>query len=362
MRPARACIDLDALRHNYRLARELGGHKAIAVVKADAYGHGAVRCARALEPEADGFGVACIEEALELREAGIRAPILLLEGFFEADELALIDRHDLWCVVQAQWQIDAIERARLARPLNVWLKLDTGMHRLGLAPDEYRDCLRRLQALPQVAEIVTMTHFARADELDSARTAEQLATFRRVVAGQGPGGSELTASVANSPALLGWPATRAQFARPGLMLYGASPFANPHPEADRLRPVMTLESQIIAVRDLPAGEPVGYGARFVTERPTRVGVVAIGYADGYPQFAPNGTPVWIDGRPGQVIGRVSMDMLTVDLDGHPGAGMGSRVELWGKHVRASDLTERGATSAYRLLCGLKRVPRTYLGE
>src|SRR5690606_37684167 len=137
MRPARALIDLAALRHNYRLARELGGHKAIAVVKADAYGHGAVRCARALEPEADGFGVACIEEALELREAGIRAPILLLEGFFEADELALIDRHDLWCVVQAQWQIDAIERARLARPLTVWLKLDTGMHRLGLAPEEY---------------------------------------------------------------------------------------------------------------------------------------------------------------------------------------------------------------------------------
>ncbi|WP_222565903.1 alanine racemase [Novilysobacter antarcticus] len=361
MRPARAFIDLDALRHNYRLARELGGHKALAVVKADAYGHGAVRCARALEPEADGFGVACIEEALELREAGIRAPILLLEGFFQADELALIDRHDLWCVVQATWQIEAIERARLQRPLTVWLKLDSGMHRLGLAPDEYRACLQRLRALPQVREVVAMTHFSRADELDSHRTQEQLENFHRVIDGQGVGGSQMTASVANSAALLGWPAIRAQFARPGLMLYGATPFAAPHPLADRLRPVMTLESQVIAVRELGEGEPVGYGARFVTERPTRVGVVAIGYADGYPQFAPNGTPIWIDGQPGRVIGRVSMDMLTVDLDGHPEAGIGSRVELWGNHIRAGRLAERAATSAYRLLCGLKRVPRTYLG-
>lgn len=362
MRPSRALIDLDALRHNYRLARELGGQKALAIVKADAYGHGAVRCARALEPEADGFGVACIEEALELREAGIRAPILLLEGFFDADELALIDRHDLWCVVQAPWQIDAIERARPARPLTVWLKLDSGMHRLGLAPQEYRVCLRRLQALPQVGEVVAMTHFARADELDSPRTDEQMALFQQVTEGQGPGGTALAASVANSPALLGWPATRSDWSRPGLMLYGATPFAMPHPVADQLRPVMTLESQIIAVRELAAGEPVGYGARFVTEEPTRVGVVAIGYADGYPQFAPNGTPVWIDGQPGRVIGRVSMDMLTVDLDGHPSAGMGSRVELWGNHVRASDLTGLCATSPYRLLCGLKRVPRIYRGD
>lgn len=362
MRPARALIDLDALRHNYRLARELGGQKALAIVKADAYGHGAVRCARALEPEADGFGVACIEEALELREAGIRAPILLLEGFFDADELALIDCHDLWCVVQAPWQIDAIERARPARPLTIWLKLDSGMHRLGLAPEEYRACLQRLQALPQVAEVVAMTHFARADELGSLRTDEQMALFQQVIEGQGPGGTDLAASVANSPALLGLPATRAQWSRPGLMLYGATPFATPHPVADRLRAVMTLESEVIAVRELAIGEPVGYGARFVTERPTRVGVVAIGYADGYPQFAPNGTPVLIDGQPGRVIGRVSMDMLTIDLDGHPAAGMGSRVELWGQQVRASDLTALCATSPYRLLCGLKRVPRVYSGD
>ncbi|KZC42690.1 UNVERIFIED_ORG: alanine racemase, partial [Rhodanobacter sp. FW104-R5] len=239
MRPARALIDLTALRHNYRLARELGGRKALAVVKADAYGHGAVRCARALESDADGFAVACIEEALELREAGIRAPILLLEGFFEADELALIDAHDLWCVVQAEWQIDAIERARPAKPFTLWLKLDSGMHRLGLAAADYRASLQRLQAMPHVRDVVAMTHFARADELDSARTDEQRALFHQVC-----DELHLATSLSNSPALLGWPTAQGEWARPGLMLYGATPFAGPHPVADRLQPVMTVTSKV----------------------------------------------------------------------------------------------------------------------
>lgn len=357
MRPARALIDLAALRHNYRLARELGGRKALAVLKADAYGHGAVRCAQALEGEADGFAVACIEEALELREAGIRAPILLLEGFFEADELALIDAHDLWCVVQAQWQIDAIERARPARPFTIWLKLDSGMRRLGLAAQDYRACLQRLQAMPQVRDVVAMTHFARADELDNERTGQQLALFNQVCADLG-----LPTSLCNSPALMGWPGVHGEWARPGLMLYGANPFPGPHPVADRLRPVMTVESKVIGVRELPVGEPIGYGARFVTQRPSRIGVVAMGYADGYPQFVPNGTPVAIDGQPGELVGRVSMDMLTVDLTDHPAAGFGSTVQLWGAQVRASDLAKHCGTSAYKLLCDLKRVPRSYIGE
>lgn len=383
MRPAHALIDLEALRQNYRLARELAGHKALAVVKADAYGHGAVRCAHALEIEADGFAVACIEEALELRDAGITTPILLLEGFFEASELALVDHHDLWCVIQAEWQVEAIERARPAKPFKLWLKLDSGMHRLGLGPKAYLDCLQRLQVLPQVGEVVAMTHFARADELDSVRTTEQMTLFKHVLeevgrdgaldAGAGAGSVMdaetaeilprparwLSTSAANSAALLGWPEVDGDWGRPGLMLYGVSPFDQPHPGAARLQPVMTVQSQVIRVRELAVGEPVGYGARFVTHRPSRVGVVAMGYADGYPQFAPNGTPVAIDGRPGQVIGRVSMDMLTVDLTDHPAAGLGSRVELWGKQVHAADLACHCSTSAYQLLCGLKRVPRSY---
>lgn len=354
MRPARALIDLQALRHNYRLAREVTGAKALAVIKADAYGHGAVRCAQALEAEADGFAVACIEEALQLREAGIGAPILLLEGFFEADELALIERHDLWCVVHALWQVEAIEQARLGKPLNVWLKLDSGMHRVGLFPQEYQAAYQRLLASGKVAKIVLMSHFARADELDCPRSEEQLAVFE-----QARQGLAAEISLRNSPAVLGWPRIPSDWVRPGIMLYGATPFEQDQAVSARLQPVMTLESKIISVRELPAGEPVGYGAAFVSERPTRVGVVAMGYADGYPRHAPTGTPVAIDGQPSRLIGRVSMDMLTVDLTDLPAAGLGSRVELWGKQVLASGVAIRAGSIPYQLFCNLRRVPLLY---
>ena len=356
MRPARALIDLEALRHNYRLAREISGARALAVVKADAYGHGATRCAAALEGEADGFAVACIEEALELRYAGIRKPILLLEGFFEESELSLIDQHQLWCVVHATWQVEAIERARPARPLQVWLKLDSGMHRVGLHPAEYRDAHARLLVSGKVDKIVLMSHFARADELDCPRSEEQVALFEQARAGL-----QAEVSLRNSPAILGWPTIASDWVRPGIMLYGATPFEQDQAEAARLRPVMTLESKIISVRELPAGEPVGYGARFVSERPTRVGVVALGYADGYPRHAATGTPVMVDGQASRLIGRVSMDMLTVDLTDLPGAGLGSRVELWGRNVSASAVAYGCGSIPYQLFCNLKRVPRLYSG-
>lgn len=356
MRPAQALIDLEALRHNYRLARQLGGGKALAIVKADAYGHGAVNCARALQDEADGFGVACIEEALELRQAGIRGPILLMEGFFDAAELPLIVEHDLWTVVSSFWQLEAVEAFTTGATLHIWLKLDSGMHRLGLSTEEFRDAHARLSALPHVAPLVMMSHLARADELDSNRTHEQLDVFTRAIAGL-----EGETSLCNSPALLGWPDVRSDWVRPGLMLYGADPlYPQPSPHAVQLRPVMTLQSRVIAVRDLAVGEPLGYGARFVADKPTRVGVVAMGYADGYPQFAPNGTPVLIDGVPGQLIGRVSMDMLTVDLTDHPQAARGSIVQLWGNAPTISELAPRCNTSAYRLPCSLKRTPRVYI--
>lgn len=356
MRPARALIDLDALRHNYRMARELSGARALAVVKADAYGHGAVRCAQALQDETDGFAVACIEEALVLREAGISVPILLLEGFFEADELALIDQYELWCVVHAQWQIEAIEQAQLRKPLTVWLKLDSGMHRVGLHPAEYQSAYRRLLASGKVSKIVLMSHFARADELDCGRTAEQLAVFQ-----QAREGLAAEVSLRNSPALLGWPQVPSDWVRPGIMLYGATPFEEAQEQAARLQPVMTLESKVISVRELPAGEPVGYGARFIAERPTRVGVVAMGYADGYPRHAPTGTPVAVDGQLTRLIGRVSMDMLTVDLTDLPQAGLGSRVELWGKQVLASDVATAAGSIPYQIFCNLRRVPLQYTG-
>ncbi|MBH2031603.1 MAG: alanine racemase [Pseudomonadales bacterium] len=357
MRPAQALIDLAALRHNYQLARQCSGGKALAVVKADAYGHGAVICAQALQAEADGFAVACIEEALELRAAGITQPILLLEGFFEASELALIDQHQLWCVVHSLWQLDAIEQARFSRPLQVWLKLDSGMHRVGLFPEQYQAAYQRLQASGKVDKIVLMSHFARADELDCERTEEQLAVFNTAREGL-----QAEVSLRNSPAILGWPQVPSDWVRPGIMLYGATPFEQTQALAAQLKPVMTLQSKIIGVRELPVGEPVGYAARFVAERPTRVGVVAMGYADGYPRHAPTGTPVAVDGQLTRIIGRVSMDMLTVDLTDLPQTGLGSRVELWGAQVLASDVAAQAQTIPYQIFCNLRRVPRLYSGQ
>ncbi|TLG91717.1 alanine racemase [Pseudomonas edaphica] len=356
MRPARALIDLQALRHNYQLAREVTGAKALAVVKADAYGHGAVRVAQALEAEAEGFAVACIEEALELRAAGIRAPVLLLEGFFEADELPLIIEHDFWCVVHSLWQLEAIEQARLSKPLTIWLKLDSGMHRVGLHPKDYHEAYQRLLASGKVARIVLMSHFARADELDCVRSDEQVAVFEAARQGL-----SAEVSLRNSPSVMGWPNMSSDWVRPGIMLYGATPFGEDQAIAARLQPVMTLESKVICVRELPAGEPIGYGAKFITPKPMRVGVVAMGYADGYPRHAPTGTPVLVAGQRSQLLGRVSMDMLCVDLTDVPQAGLGSTVELWGKNILASDVAAAAETIPYQIFCNLRRVPRLYCG-
>ncbi|MEI7050816.1 MULTISPECIES: alanine racemase [Pseudomonas] len=354
MRPARALIDLEALRHNYRIAREVTGAKALAVIKADAYGHGAVRCAQALEAEADGFAVACIEEALELRAAGIKAPVLLLEGIFEADELALIVEHDFWIVVHSLWQLEAIEQAALSKPITVWLKLDSGMHRVGLHPKDYAAAYQRLLASGKVAKIVLMSHFARADELHEQSSADQVAVFE--AARQGLAAE---VSLRNSPAVLGWPQIHSDWVRPGIMLYGATPFEEANAVAERLQPVMTLESKVICVRELPAGEPIGYGAKFITDKPMRIGVVAMGYADGYPRHAPTGTPVLVAGKRSRLLGRVSMDMLCIDLTDVPEADLGSTVELWGKNILASEVAQWADTIPYQIFCNLRRVPRLY---
>jgi len=354
MRPACARIDLDALVYNYRHARALGGARALAVVKADAYGHGAVACARALDALADGFGVACIEEAIELREAGIRSPILLLEGFFDAGELPLIEQHQLWSVVASHWQLERLQRHHPARPWTIWLKLDSGMHRLGFAPRDYLSAWHRLRELSWIDEIVAMTHLARADELGHTGSEQQMEAFDQALHALPPG---TPASIANSAALLAWPRARCEWVRPGLMLYGAQTLDGPCAAAEPLRPVMQLESNIIAIRELAPGEAIGYGGSFIIERPTRVGVVALGYADGYPQDAPAGTPVIAHGQRTGLIGRVSMDMLTIDLTDVPHAAIGSPVEFWGRSLSVNDVARHTRTSPYRLLSGLKRVRR-----
>ena len=355
-RPATARINLDAIRHNYRTAKALTpGARAVAVVKANGYGHGAIAIARALALDADAFAVACIEEALELRDSGIVRPILLLEGVFEPDELALVDSAGLTPVIHTRQQLDWLLRARPSRPLDVWLKMDTGMHRVGLAPDSFATAHRDLDQCQHVAGIVLMSHLARADELDSDATKRQLDCFLQHV-----GAIDAPRSLANSAAVLAWPATHGDWVRPGIMLYGATPLTAPHPHAERLRPTMCLESALISTRELAAGEPIGYGARFVCERPTRVGVVAMGYADGYPRHARDGTPVAVKGQPSRIIGRVSMDMLTVDLSAIPDARSGDPVQLWGDQVAANEVAAASDTIAYQLFTGIsRRVPLRY---
>jgi alanine racemase len=353
MRPARALIDLDALRHNYRLARGRHGGRALAVVKANAYGHGALACARALAAEADGFAVAFLEEALELRAAGIEQPILLLEGVFAPDELDAVVRHDLWIVVHHAEQIRLIEKARPALPIEVWLKVNSGMNRAGFLPHEIRPAWQRLKDSGRVAGITLMTHFARADEPQVVTTADQITAFDSATR-ELPG----PRSLANSAAILGWTAAHRDWSRPGILLYGADPMPG---DPNGLRPAMTLESAVMAVREIPAGAPLGYGARFHAERPTRVGLVALGYADGYPRVVPDGTPVAVDGLRTRLIGRVSMDMLTIDLTDLPDAALGSRVELWGANIPVNRVAEAAGTIAYELLCNVKRVRFEYAG-
>lgn len=351
MRPARALIDFDALRRNYDRARARHGGRALAVIKANAYGHGAVACARALEARVDGFAVAVMDEALELCDAGIQKPILVLEGAFDVAELRAAGARSIWLVVHHTDQVRMIETTDAGGTLRVWLKLNTGMNRAGFEACALHDAWQRLKNSARVDAIVLMTHLARADEPRAATTLEQIAAFDAATHNL-PGRH----SLANSAGILAWPATHRDWARPGVLLYGADPMPG---APNGLEAVMTLQSTIVSVRDIAVGAAVGYGGRFRAERPTRVGLVAIGYADGYPRSAPDGTPVAVDGQLTRLIGRVSMDMLTVDLTDLPNAGPGSEVELWGRHIAVNDVASGAGTIAYELLCNVKRVRFEY---
>ncbi len=358
-RPAIAHIRLDAFRHNYRVAKQQHGGNVLAVVKANAYGHGAIQCAKAIANEADGFAVACLEEALELRQAGIQNPILLLEGFFEENELTEIVANDCWLVLHAQWQVKQLLASKLAKPVQVWLKLDSGMHRVGLSPTDYISAFNQLNQHKNISKIVHMTHFANADNLSSSDTLQQLALFEQTMYAA-TGDALLETSLANSAAVLGWPQVftqQQQWSRPGIMLYGANPI-HTHLHSQTLRPVMQLSSEIISIQRIQQGESIGYGSIFTAARDTLVGVVACGYADGYPRSAVN-APVAVNGQITQVIGRVSMDMLMVDLTDIASAKVGSLVELWGDQVPANAVANAAGTIAYELFCNVKRVQFRY---
>lgn len=345
-RPARVLIDLAALRHNLSRVRAFAPRsRVLAIVKANGYGHGLTRVAHALQG-ANGFGVACLEEALVLREAGIRKRILLLGGVFESSELALVDGHRLDVVVHDETQLELLERARLRHPISVWLKVDTGMHRLGIAPTSVPRVWQRLVESGNVARpIRVLSHLASADDRQAEQTSDQLSCLLSCTDGLA---TEL--SVANSAAILTRPESHRDWVRPGIMLYGISPFADALGADYDLRPVMTLSTRLVAVKRVEAGETIGYGGTWRCPHAMPVGVAAVGYGDGYPRHAPSGTAVLVNGERVPLIGRVSMDLITLDLRRQPDAQAGDAVVLWGRGLPIEELARRAGTIAYELVC------------
>ncbi|ABM61434.1 alanine racemase [Halorhodospira halophila] len=346
-RAARATVNLSALRANLRTARAAAPQQRImAVIKSDGYGHGLAVVAGALTGHAEAFAVTDADEAEALRAAGFRERIVLLQGPFAVDDLARAAAADLELVIHAHWQVEALAQAQLASPVTVWLKVDSGMHRLGFPPEEVQDAWRRLTEASCVrADIGFLTHLACADDRDDPATERQLETFQAACDGlPGP------RSAANSAGVLGWPASHYDWVRPGIMLYGASPFVDGRDEQPALQPAMAFQGRVVAVRHLRAGDPVGYGATWSCPEAMPVGVVSIGYGDGYPRHAPSGTPVEVAGQRTRLVGRISMDMLAVDLRGLDPVAEGDPAILWGGAVRAEEVAGACGTIAYELFC------------
>ncbi|TNH05585.1 alanine racemase [Testudinibacter sp. TR-2022] len=335
MKTATATISLSALQHNLQQVKRLAPNSRIlAIVKANGYGHGMLQVAKAVQPYADGYGVARLAEALALRQQGIEKPILLLEGFFSADDLPHLLIHNIETVVHSKYQLQALEQvleqtpesAVLDRKIKVWLKIDSGMHRLGVSLAEVDTFYQRLQRCPNVQpQINFVSHFSRAEELKCGYSEIQLQRFQQACADK-----EGERSLAASNGILYWQASHFDWVRPGIILYGISPTNDQLATEYGLQPAMTFSSSLIAVREHPAGEPVGYGGAWLSQKDTKIGVVALGYGDGYPRDVPAGTPVLINGKRVPIVGKVSMDMITVDLGADSRAQVGDEVIFWGK--------------------------------
>lgn len=359
-RPLFATIHLDSMQHNLARARSCAPQAKIwAVVKADAYGHGLERALRGFA-SADGLALVELESAIRLRQLGWTKPILLLEGFFEAADVPMLAEHDIATAVHSIEQVKLLEYTQLYRPIDVYLKMNTGMNRLGFPPAEYAAAWQRLRAIRDVRSITHMTHFANADELEHPRLtiAEQVRRFQL-------GAADLAGerSLSNSGGVLHQAELADQLSndwvRPGIMLYGGTPGGRSAQDFG-LRPTMTLRSEVIGIQHIGPGDTVGYGSRFEADGPMTIGVVACGYADGYPRSAPHGTPVIVDGVRTTLVGRVSMDMMTVDLTPIPNARIGSKVTLWGDGLPIDDVAQAAGTIGYELMCAL--APRVRVTE
>lgn len=354
-RPISVTLSLSALSQNLQLIRGFAPHSKIwSVVKANAYGHGLSRIWKSLSAT-DGFALLDFNEAILLRESGWKGPILLLEGFFSPQDLLLIDQYCLTTTVHSDWQIDALKKAKVSQPVNVYLKVNSGMNRLGFLPSRIEAVWQELNTISQVGEITLMSHFAHADGPEGVDGQMQ----QILSAGENIAGPR---SLANSAATLWYPQTHADWIRPGIILYGVSPSGKWRDIADSgLQPVMRLRSELIACQTLQAGDRVGYSGRYHAAQAHRIGVVACGYADGYPRHAPSGTPVWIDGVFTTTVGTIAMDTMMIDLTPCPQARIGSVVELWGDNLPVDDVATAAGTLGYELLTALApRVPVTMI--
>ncbi len=343
-----ALIDLSALRHNLRQAQEAAPNShVLAVIKANGYGHGLLRVANALA-DAAALAVARIDEGIALRQAGEQRPIVILEGFYDQQGLLDSTAHKLDPVIHEPGQIAILEQQRIPSPISCWMKIDTGMHRLGLPPELAADSFRRLAACESVEGVPRLiSHLANADAPDDPTTDRQIELFQSICQQVG-----VEASLANSAGTIGWSSSHFEWIRPGIMLYGASPFSDRVGTDDGLKPVMTLRSMLIAVNQCKRGDAIGYGGTWICPEDMSVGVIAIGYGDGYPRHASTGTPVLLNGQRVPLVGRVSMDMITVDLRSQPQAVVGDRVTLWGEGLPADEIARAAGTIPYQLFCGV----------
>lgn len=353
-RPTKLIIESSALLHNIKqIKRFAPGKSIIAMVKANAYGCGLSSVAPALDGHVDSFGVGCLDEAITIRSLGIQTPCLLIQGVFSQSEIEYVAQHQLACVIHHQQQLRWVINTSLQSPIKVWVKVNTGMHRLGFQPHEVQDVLSALLDCPWVhKDIGLMTHMACADEPDRLENQAQIKLFNSLdcfgVAHR---------SMSNSAAIISFPEAHADVVRPGIMLYGVSPFADRLASEFALIPVMRLISAISAIHHYPANSPVGYGGTWSSPKPSVIGIVGVGYGDGYPRHIKQGTPVWIEGKEIPIVGRVSMDMLTIDLTEHPEIEIGTPVELWGVHLPVERIAKAAGTIGYELLCQVTDRPR-----
>ena len=365
MKPAIATINSAALRHNIRLIKSFApNQKLLAMIKANAYGQGLLPAAHILADQVDGFGVARLREALEIQETGYTGKILLVEGFFDREELLKTLSRRFDSVIHCYEQLELLEqvakeweeeqqkgfwkrKTKIYFPINIWLKIDTGMHRLGVHPEQVDEFYQRLKKCPLVESISFVSHFSRADELDCGYTEKQISTFEQATQAY----PKHARSISASSGILYWKQAHYEWVRPGIIMHGISPHYEPITHLG-FQPVMTLSSSLIAVRTHKAGEPVGYGGTWVSPKDTKLGVIAMGYGDGYPRNAPEGTPVLINGRKVPIVGRVSMDMLTVDLGADSQDKVGDEAIFWGKDLLIEEIAEHIGVISYELITKL----------